>query len=43
MPWQPISRGMKNQQVLLNKTPKYGNDDEYADAILTDLFNAFYR
>jgi len=28
--------------LLLNKTPKYGNDDEYADAILTDLFNAFY-
>jgi len=28
--------------LLLNKTPKYGNDDEYADAILADLFNAFY-
>jgi formate C-acetyltransferase len=33
----------KTRQVLLNKTPKYGNDDEYADAILTDLFNAFYE
>jgi formate C-acetyltransferase len=32
----------RTRQVLLNKTPKYGNDDEYADAILTDLFNAFY-
>jgi formate C-acetyltransferase len=32
----------RTMQVLLNKTPKYGNDDEYADAILTDLFNAFY-
>ena len=32
----------KTMQVLLNKTPKYGNDDEYADALLTDLFNAFY-
>jgi formate C-acetyltransferase len=28
--------------LLLNKTPKYGNDDEFADAILADLFNAFY-
>jgi formate C-acetyltransferase len=32
----------RTRQVLLNKTPKYGNDDEYPDAILTDLFNAFY-
>jgi formate C-acetyltransferase len=32
----------RTMQVLLNKTPKYGNDDDYADAILTDLFNAFY-
>jgi formate C-acetyltransferase len=32
----------RTMQLLLNKTPKYGNDDEYADALLTDLFNAFY-
>jgi formate C-acetyltransferase len=32
----------RTRQVLLNKTPKYGNDDEYADALLTDLFNVFY-
>jgi formate C-acetyltransferase len=32
----------RTMRVLLNKTPKYGNDDEYADALLTDLFNAFY-
>jgi formate C-acetyltransferase len=32
----------KTMQVLLNKTPKYGNDDEYADGILADLFDAFY-
>jgi formate C-acetyltransferase len=32
----------RTMQVLLNKTPKYGNDDEYADALLTDLFDAFY-
>src|SRR5271157_4642180 len=32
----------RTMQVLLNQTPKYGNDDEYADALLTDLFNAYY-
>jgi formate C-acetyltransferase len=28
---------------LWNKTPKYGNDDEYVDAILVDVFNAFFH
>lgn len=32
----------RTRQLLLNKTPKYGNDDEYADAIMTSAFNAFY-
>ena len=27
---------------LWNKTPKYGNDDEYADGILASVFDAFY-
>jgi formate C-acetyltransferase len=27
---------------LWNKTPKYGNDDAYADGILVDVFNAFF-
>ena len=27
---------------LWNKTPKFGNDDDYADAILIDVFNAFF-
>jgi formate C-acetyltransferase len=27
---------------LWNKTPKFGNDDPYADAILTSVFDAFY-
>lgn len=30
------------QQVLLNRTPKYGNDDDYADNIAEDVFNAYY-
>ena len=28
---------------LWNHTPKYGNDEEYADAILVDVFNAFFN
>jgi formate C-acetyltransferase len=27
---------------LWNKSHKYGNDDDYADGILVDVFNAFY-
>jgi len=27
---------------LWNKSPKYGNDDDYADAILRQVFDAFY-
>jgi pyruvate formate-lyase/glycerol dehydratase family glycyl radical enzyme len=32
----------KMRRWLWNKTPKFGNDDDYADNILVDLFNAFY-
>jgi formate C-acetyltransferase len=28
---------------LWNKTPKFGNDDDYADALLVELFNAFFN
>ncbi len=30
------------RQMLLNKTPKYGNDDDYADGVMVALFNAYY-
>jgi trans-4-hydroxy-L-proline dehydratase len=30
-------------QLFLNKTPKYGNDDDYADDIMKLVFNAFYQ
>ena len=30
------------RQMLLNKTPKYGNDDLYADSIMTAVFDRFY-
>jgi trans-4-hydroxy-L-proline dehydratase len=28
--------------ALWNKSPKYGNDDDYADAVLAQVFDAFY-
>ena len=31
------------RQTLLNRTPRYGNDEEYADAIMRDLFEAYFR
>ncbi len=30
------------RRLLWNKTPKYGNDDDYTDGIVVDVFNAFY-
>ena len=30
------------RQLLLNRTPKYGNDDDRADDITVDIFNAYY-
>jgi formate C-acetyltransferase len=33
----------KLRQRLLNKTPKYGNDDERADQIMRAVFEAYYR
>jgi formate C-acetyltransferase len=31
------------RQVLLNKTPKYGNDDDYADNVMKAVFEAYYE
>ena len=31
------------RQRLVNKTRKYGNDDDYADAIMVEVFNACFR
>jgi formate C-acetyltransferase len=31
------------RQRLLNKTPKYGNDDEYADNIMRAVFEVYYN
>lgn len=29
--------------LVVNKTPKYGNDDDYADELMQQVFNAFYK
>lgn len=31
------------RQLLLNKTPRYGNDDDYADEIMREAFDYFYK
>ena len=31
------------RQMLLNKTPKYGNDDDYADEAMVAVFEAFFK
>jgi pyruvate formate-lyase/glycerol dehydratase family glycyl radical enzyme len=30
------------QQLLWNKTPKFGNDDDYADGVMVELFDAYF-
>lgn len=30
------------RQLLMNKTPHFGNDHDYADEIMVDIFNAYY-
>ena len=30
------------RQLLLNKTPKYGNDDDYADDVMVAIFDAYF-
>jgi formate C-acetyltransferase len=31
------------RMMLLNSTPRYGNDDDYADAVMTQVFEAYYE
>jgi pyruvate formate-lyase/glycerol dehydratase family glycyl radical enzyme len=33
----------RQRQRLLNKTPKYGNDDDYADGIMRQVFEAYFN
>ena len=31
------------RQRFLNRTPKYGNDDDYADSLMTRVFEAYFK
>lgn len=31
------------RQMLINRTPRYGNDDDAADAIMVKIFNAYFN
>jgi pyruvate formate-lyase/glycerol dehydratase family glycyl radical enzyme len=33
----------RERLMLVNKTPKYGNDDDYADSVMVALFEAYFR
>jgi formate C-acetyltransferase len=33
----------RTHQTLLNKTPKYGNDDDYADNLMRAVFEAYFE
>jgi len=33
----------RTRQLLLNRTPKYGNDDDYADTLMVRVFEAYYN
>jgi pyruvate formate-lyase/glycerol dehydratase family glycyl radical enzyme len=33
----------RERLMLLNKTPKYGNDDDYADRVMVALFEAYFK
>jgi pyruvate formate-lyase/glycerol dehydratase family glycyl radical enzyme len=32
----------RTRQLLLNKTPKFGNDDDYADGVMVEVFEAYF-
>ncbi len=31
------------RQLLLNRTPRYGNDDDYADRVMTEVFDLYFN
>jgi len=33
----------RTHQMLLNKTPRYGNDDDYADEVMRAVFEAYFQ
>jgi trans-4-hydroxy-L-proline dehydratase len=48
--WKELLEAMKNnfdgaeplRQILVNRTPNYGNDDDYADLLAQEVFNIYF-
>jgi len=38
-----IQLSKKNPELLLNRTPCYGNDDDYADGVMKAVFEAYFN
>jgi len=38
-----FSGNERTRQLLINRTPKYGNDDDYADHVMERIFEAYFR
>jgi len=38
-----FSGSERTRQLLINRTPKYGNDDDYADHVMERIFEAYFR
>ncbi len=34
-------RGKEIQEMLIHDAPKYGNDDDYADKLVTDAYDIY--
>jgi formate C-acetyltransferase len=35
--------GERTRQMLINRTPRYGNDDDYADEVMVRVFEAYFN
>lgn len=40
---EDFARHEKERQILLNKTPRYGNDDDQADSLMVRVFDAYFN
>jgi len=38
-----FTKDERTRQLLLNRTPKFGNDDDYADSLMTSLFDVYFN
>jgi len=38
-----FTKDERTRQLLLNRTPKFGNDDDYPDSLMTSLFDVYFN